>query len=271
MLGVFANYHDFALALYDFALFAHRLHGRSYFHLFYLLLTSPGDTSAGQIVRRHLHRDLIAGEDPDEVHSELTGDMGKDRVTLADIDHKHGVGQGLDYRALEFDYVVFCQNNFPPGRFDELSVNVLCHSEYFGLAVGYEDRVLIMRGKTSVIGHDRPVVVQNMNAVAAGRYHRLNGYRHAGNEPGVCPFALYAVVRDLGCLMHVASDAVADIVAHNAEAVRLGILLDRRADIVDAVSCSCEFQSLIKALTCDLNEFFLFIYKYSSKFTQILH
>ena len=95
-----------------------------------------------------------------------------------------------------------------------------------------------------------------MNAVAAGRYHRLNGYRHAGNEPGVCPFALYAVVRDLGCLMHVASDAVADIVAHNAEAVRLGILLDRRADIVDAVSCSCEFQSLIKALTCDLNEFF---------------
>ena len=116
MLGVFANYHDFALALYDLALSAHRLHGRSYFHLFYLLLTSPGDTSAGQIVRRHLHRDLIAGEDPDEVHSELTGDMGKDRVTLADIDHKHGVGQGLDYRALEFDYVVFCQNNFPPGR-----------------------------------------------------------------------------------------------------------------------------------------------------------
>ena len=56
--------------------------------------------------------------------------------------------------------------------------------------------------------------------------------------------------------MHVASDAVADIVAHNAEAVRLGILLDRRADIVDAVSCSCEFQSLIKALTCDFNEFF---------------
>ena len=35
--------------------------------------------------------------------------MGKDRVTLADIDHKHGVGQGLDYRALEFDYVVFAK------------------------------------------------------------------------------------------------------------------------------------------------------------------
>ena len=117
VLGVLANYHDFALALDDFALLAHRLHGRSYFHLFYLLLTSPGDASAGQIVRRHLHRDLIAGENPDEVHSELTGDMGKDGVSLADIYHKHRVGQGFDYRALEFDYIVFCQSKFPPGRF----------------------------------------------------------------------------------------------------------------------------------------------------------
>ena len=32
MLGVFANYHDFALALNDFALLAHGLHGRSDFH-----------------------------------------------------------------------------------------------------------------------------------------------------------------------------------------------------------------------------------------------
>ena len=32
MLGVFANNHDFALALNDFALLAHGLHGRSYFH-----------------------------------------------------------------------------------------------------------------------------------------------------------------------------------------------------------------------------------------------
>ena len=34
MLGVFANDHDFALALDDLALFAHGLDGRSYFHNF---------------------------------------------------------------------------------------------------------------------------------------------------------------------------------------------------------------------------------------------
>ena len=109
MLGVFANYHDFALALYDLALFAHRLHGRSYFHLFYLLLTSPGDTSAGQIVRRHLNRDLVTGEDSDKVHPELSGDVRQDDVAVADINPERRVGQGFDDRALQFDYIVFCQ------------------------------------------------------------------------------------------------------------------------------------------------------------------
>ena len=40
MLGVFANYHDFALALNDFALLAHGLHGRSYFHCDNLLMNA---------------------------------------------------------------------------------------------------------------------------------------------------------------------------------------------------------------------------------------
>ena len=50
VLGVLANNHDFALALDDLALLAHRLHGRSYFHLFYLLLGSPGDSAAVQVI-----------------------------------------------------------------------------------------------------------------------------------------------------------------------------------------------------------------------------
>ena len=68
MLGIFTDNHDFTLALDDFALFAHGLHGRSDFHYEYLLLTSPCDPAAGDVVGRHLHRDLIAGENPDKVH-----------------------------------------------------------------------------------------------------------------------------------------------------------------------------------------------------------
>ena len=117
MLGVLANDHDFALALNDLAFLAHGLNGRSYFHLIYLLLASPGNSAAGNIVRRHLHRDLVTGEDPDKVHPELSGNMRQYDVAVADIHLEHGVGQGFNYRALEFDYVVFCQSKFPPGRF----------------------------------------------------------------------------------------------------------------------------------------------------------
>jgi hypothetical protein len=109
VLGVLADDHDFALALDDLALLAHGLHGRSYFHLLYLLLASPHDAAPGDVIGGHLHRDLIAGKDPDKVHPELAGNMGKDNVAFADIHLEHGVGQRLDYRAFKFDYIVFCQ------------------------------------------------------------------------------------------------------------------------------------------------------------------
>ena len=140
VLGVFANYHDFALALDDFALLAHRLHGRSYFHLFYLLLASPGDSSAGQVIRGHLNRDLIAGEDPDKVHSEFSGDMSQYCVSLTDIYHEHRVGQGFDYRALEFDYVVFCQVNFLLVGFDGC-----CRQSIFSAIVNISGSPSVMR------------------------------------------------------------------------------------------------------------------------------
>ena len=72
VLGVLADNHDFTLALDYLALFAHGLHGRSYFHLFYLLLASPHDAAAGDVIGRHLDRDLVAGKDPDKVHPELS-------------------------------------------------------------------------------------------------------------------------------------------------------------------------------------------------------
>ena len=116
MLGVLADDHDFALALDDLALLAHRLHGRSDFHLLYLLLllASPGDAAAGQIVGRHLDRDLVPGKDTDKVHPELSGNVRQDDMASADIDLEHGVRQGFHHRAFEFDNIVFCQSLIPP-------------------------------------------------------------------------------------------------------------------------------------------------------------
>ena len=76
MLRVFANNHNTALALDDLALFAHGLHGRSYFHVDKpTLLSTPGNSAAGQVIGRHLHCDLVTGQNPDEIHSELSGNM----------------------------------------------------------------------------------------------------------------------------------------------------------------------------------------------------
>ena len=151
MLGILANHHNFALALDDLALLAHGLDGRSYFHRFTscfaarrrslvqrayaalpgalapgggrsaalgrygaALLASPGDPAAGQIIRGHLDRHLIALEDSDIVHAELTGDAGLDDMAIADIHLEGGVGQSLDDDALELNHITLRQTNFPP-------------------------------------------------------------------------------------------------------------------------------------------------------------
>jgi uncharacterized membrane protein len=74
-----------------------------------LLLASPGDAAARQIVRRHLNRDLVTGEDSDKVHPELSGDVRQDDVAVANVNPERRVGQGFNNRALQFDYIVFCQ------------------------------------------------------------------------------------------------------------------------------------------------------------------
>ena len=43
---------------------------------------SEGDARFAEIVRRHLHVDLVADADADEILPHLAGDMGKDFVTV---------------------------------------------------------------------------------------------------------------------------------------------------------------------------------------------
>ena len=112
MLGVLADDHNFALALDDLALLTHRLNGRSDFHLnASLLLASPGNTAACQVVGRHLNSNLIAGENSDKIHPEFAGYMCQDNMPVSDVYLKHRVGQGLYNRSLEFNYIVFSQSD----------------------------------------------------------------------------------------------------------------------------------------------------------------
>ena len=79
MLRIGADDHHAAFALDDFALLANGFHGRFYLHdvnLLYntrRLFRTPGDPGFGQVVGRHFHGDLVAGQDADEVGPQLAG------------------------------------------------------------------------------------------------------------------------------------------------------------------------------------------------------
>ena len=114
MLGILANDHDTAFTTNDLALLAHGLHGRSYFHVNKPpLLSTPGNATAGQVVGRHLHRDLVTWQDPDEIHSELSGNMRQYRVSISNVYLECGVGHRLNDSAFHFDHVGFCQSVDP--------------------------------------------------------------------------------------------------------------------------------------------------------------
>ena len=45
----------------------------------------------GQIVRRHLNGYLVTGQDFNEIHTELAGNVCQNDVSVADIDIEHSI------------------------------------------------------------------------------------------------------------------------------------------------------------------------------------
>ena len=72
------------------------------------LLKAIGNSAPGQIVWRHFHRDLIAGEDTDKMHPHFPRDMSQYDMAIIKLDPKHGVRKRLRHRALNFNNVFFC-------------------------------------------------------------------------------------------------------------------------------------------------------------------
>ena len=81
------------------------------------LLTSPGDPTLRQIIRRHLNGYFVTGQDPDVVHPKLAGNVCQNGVTVANVNSKHCIRQCIGYDALNLDYVVLCQVSYLLGRY----------------------------------------------------------------------------------------------------------------------------------------------------------
>src|SRR5438552_3130569 len=58
-------------------------------------LEAVRDPAARQVVRRQLHLDLVARQDPDEVHAHLSRDVGQHLVTVLQLHAEHRVRQRL--------------------------------------------------------------------------------------------------------------------------------------------------------------------------------
>ena len=115
MLGVFADNHYFACSLYDLALFADLLYG--WFNLHFitptlsLLLCTPGYASLVEIVNRDLYCYAVTGQNSNIVHTKLSRYVSRDDMLIGKLYFEGSVGQRLNYRTFEFDYIILWQNN----------------------------------------------------------------------------------------------------------------------------------------------------------------
>ena len=105
---VLADHHDATVATNHLALVADLLNAGLNLH------RCPADSSLvpvdnaspGQVVGRKLYDHAVIRKDPDVVHPHLPGDVGKDLVSVVQLDPEHGVRKRLDDRAFQLDRVV---------------------------------------------------------------------------------------------------------------------------------------------------------------------
>ena len=87
MLGVFANDHNLALALNNFAFFANFLDGWLNLHSVTIpfLFGAPGNATLGQVIDRNLDSHLVTRQNPYIVHSEFARNVGCYDVSVREL------------------------------------------------------------------------------------------------------------------------------------------------------------------------------------------
>ena len=72
-----------------------------------LRIGTPGDASLGEIVRGNFHSDFIAGQDADVVHTQFTGNMRVDYVTVSKLDFESRIRHCIHNGTFNFNDIIF--------------------------------------------------------------------------------------------------------------------------------------------------------------------
>ena len=94
--------------------------------------------------------------------------------------------------------------------------------------------------------HHCPIVIQNFYRRAAHIDHRFDRECHSGLQ--LCRGARTAIIRNLGFLMKMAPDAVANKFPDHTESIRFDFVLDRRTDLVQTTAFPYIFYSLAERI-----------------------
>lgn len=100
MLSDFASYDNSTESSWYFAVLTDFFYWCSYFHDDFLI--SIGNPSFGQIVRSDLNANLVAGSEPDFIHSHFSWEMTDNHCAAFKFDFKFSAGQQLFYSAAHF-------------------------------------------------------------------------------------------------------------------------------------------------------------------------
>ena len=105
------------------------------------------------------------------------------------------------------------------------------------LALGDEDRILIVSGQGMICCNNGPVIVHPDYIRCTCIDHRLDRQCHARLQKD--PLSLRCEVRDLRIFMKVGTNSMSNQLADNAIAEFLGICLDCRGDVIQMIACFC--------------------------------
>ena len=74
-------------------------------------LGTPCNSSFGEIIYRDLYRNLITGQYPNIIHSQLSGNTRGHDMSVRQLNLKGCVWHCFDYSAFKFKNIILCQNN----------------------------------------------------------------------------------------------------------------------------------------------------------------